>query len=65
MKPTHRLKVLNKVLDRKGTLGAGWLNKDGSITIVLEPCTIMQDNSDLVYTLFPINEPTKQTTDQA
>lgn len=60
MKPTHRLKVLNKVTDLKGEVGAGWLNKDGSITIQLNPCVVLHPHPDLVVTLFPVfKEPSK------
>ena len=54
-KPTHRLKALNKETNAKGTVGAGWLNKDGSISIVLGPCVVLEDRKELVYTLFPID----------
>ncbi len=52
-KPTHRLRVLNKRTDEKGTVGAGWLNPDGSISIVLNQCVTLVQNSEVVITLFP------------
>jgi len=53
MKPTHRLKVLDKTTAHKTECGAGWQNKDGSISIVLNPCIVMQHDPNLVFTLFP------------
>lgn len=56
MKPTHRLRVLDKETNQKGTAGAGWLNKDGSISIVLDPCVVLSgDRKNIVITLFPDN----------
>ncbi len=54
MLPTHRLKVLNKKNNRKSEVGAGWLNKDGSITIQLDECVVIKPTNKHVYTLFPI-----------
>lgn len=56
MKPTHRLKVLNKRTGKQGTLGGGWLNTDGSVSIVLDPCVVIEQTEDLVFTLFPITD---------
>ncbi len=55
-KPTHRLKVLNKRTNTKSELGAGWLNDNGSITLVLNECVVIQHNSELVYTIFPVTK---------
>lgn len=52
MTPTHVLKVLNKKTDARSVCGVGWLNKDGSISIQLNPCIIMKQESNLVFTLF-------------
>jgi hypothetical protein len=53
MKPTHRLKVLNKLTNHRTEAGAGWLNKDGSITIRVNPMVNIQDMPEHVITLFP------------
>jgi hypothetical protein len=54
MKPTHRLKVLNKKTNQRGHIGAGWRNPDGSITIELNPSCVMTDDKEkYLYTLFP------------
>lgn len=54
-RPTHRLKVLDKVTGQRDRVGAGWLNKDGSITIRLNMCVVLSENDlmDRVLTLFP------------
>lgn len=55
MKPTHRLKILNKKEDtRCNDAGAGWLNKDGSISIVIAPGVQLIENPDYEIRLFPI-----------
>ena len=54
-KPDYRLKVLNKITEQKGEVGAGWANEDGSISIVLNPCITILGNDSLVLTLFPCN----------
>lgn len=57
MKPTHRLKILDKGNDNRGVVGAGWENEDGSITIVLELAIVLdyENLQDKILTLFPIN----------
>ena len=43
----------------RATIGAGWLNDDGSISIKLDPFVVLQgSNPDLVLRLFPreVNE---------
>lgn len=54
MKPTHNLKALNKKTNARTNCGVGWLNEDGSITIVLNPYIVMQPDKDIVINLFPI-----------
>lgn len=58
MKPTHRLKVLDKSHGSRTTIGAGWENYDGSITIQLTPAVVLDYESckDKVITLFPERE---------
>lgn len=55
-KPDFRLKALDKDTDVKGSVGAGWLNDDGSISVVLNPWVVLNANKSLVLTLFPIKE---------
>ena len=52
-KPDYRLKILNKTNDRRNNnAGAGWLNKDNSITLILNPGIQLTDSTDYVFTLF-------------
>lgn len=51
-KPTHRLKVFDKTNQKRGDLGAGWLNPDKSLSIVMNPGCVMDYNPNFVYTLF-------------
>ena len=52
-KPTYRLKILNKVTDTKcNDAGAAWVNKDGSISLVINPGVVLTEDKNLVYTLF-------------
>lgn len=55
MKPTHRLKVLDKHTERKGEVGVGWLNSDGSISIQLNPCIRLNADVSQILTLFPVD----------
>lgn len=52
-KPDWRFRVLNKETDERGALGAGWSNPDGSITVKLDPCVVMAQEPNLLFTLFP------------
>lgn len=52
-KPTHRLRFLNKQTEERGTIGAGWQNADGSITIVLDPMVVVRQEAAVLLTLFP------------
>ena len=56
--PTHRLKILNKKTNgRCNDAGVGWLNKDGSISLLINPgITLTENKSELVYTIFPIDK---------
>lgn len=59
MKPYYRLKVLQKSTQQTAHVGAGWLNEDGSITLRIDPCVNLVNNSDMVYTFFIIDEKPK------
>lgn len=58
VKPTHRLKILNKATNEKvNDAGAGWLNKDGSISLVLSSfINFNKVDNDCVLTLFPVDK---------
>lgn len=53
-KPDYQLKILNKSNDKRGIIGAAWKNEDGSISIQINPCIILDGNQldDFVITLF-------------
>jgi hypothetical protein len=36
--------------------GAGWLNDNGTVSIVLGPATALSYNKNLVITLFPLKD---------
>jgi hypothetical protein len=57
MKPTHRLKVLNKTTGEKADLGAVWKNPDNTFNIVLNLCVELKPDKELVYTIFPVKLP--------
>lgn len=59
-KPDYRLKALNKDTDERNTIGAAWLNADGSISISLEAFIVLQASPHLVLTLFTIDDTKKK-----
>jgi len=51
--PHYRLKILNKKSNTKNpNAGAGWINKDGSISLILNPAVILTESENLIYMLF-------------
>lgn len=54
-RPSHRLKLLDKVTGRSGEVGAGWQNKDGSISVRLNMGVVLSevDLEGRSLTLFP------------
>lgn len=56
-KPNYRLKILNKDLDTKcNDAGAGWVNSDGSISIVISPGVLLKETIHWEIRLFPIKD---------
>ena len=53
-KPDYVVKALNKHTDEKNKVGAAWLNKDGSVSVVLDPFITLTASKSLVITIFPI-----------
>jgi hypothetical protein len=51
-KPDYKLKVLNKTTNQSAEIGAGWLNPNGSVSIVLNLCTVLTSDNNVVITLF-------------
>jgi hypothetical protein len=52
-KPTHRFKALNKDTGETATLGAAWLNDDGTLTVKMDPFIVLTNAPGHVLTLFP------------
>lgn len=52
--PDYRVGCLDKSDERKGNIGAAWLNTDGTIAIVLDPFVVIQGGKDRLITLFPV-----------
>lgn len=65
-RPDYKLGALLKDSDRRNVnCGAGWLNEDGSIQLVLDPCVILNGNvTDIAYRLFPSDRPTYAASSQ-
>jgi len=58
-KPDFRLKAMTRqgvVPERKGELGVGWQNDNGSISIKLDPFVYVHGSENLVITLFPADK---------
>lgn len=52
-KPDFDVGCLDKVADIKGNVGGAWANKDGTISIVLNPFVVITGGKDRLLTLFP------------
>lgn len=55
-KPDYRVRALNKRTDERGTLGAAWKNKDGSITVVFDPFAAVPVSKDVIITMFVMED---------
>jgi len=57
-RPTHTLRILDTETQGRGTVGAAWVNPDGSIRIRLNPGVDLRyvDCLHCVITLFPARE---------
>jgi hypothetical protein len=51
-KPDYVLSVKVKDTTSKRRCGAGWLNDDGSVSIQLDPCTVLSWKDNIHITLF-------------
>lgn len=51
--------------DVKGHVGGGWLNKNGTISIKLNACVVLECHPDLIITLFPREKNGRSTRGQA
>jgi len=52
-KPTHVLKIKVKDSPAKANVGVGWANDDGSMSISLNPGTILDWRDPVTINLFP------------
>lgn len=55
-KPNYRLKTFDTKSEKNGRIGAGWLNDNGSISIVLDPAVVLGIQPNVAITLWPIEE---------
>lgn len=52
--PDYNVSALDKTTGKKGRIGAAWDNEDGSITMVLNICVVLDTRTqDLNIRLFP------------
>jgi hypothetical protein len=56
-KPTHLVKVKERNGKGKATIGVGWLNEDGSMTLSLNPCVVLSWKDDVFINAFPVEFP--------
>jgi hypothetical protein len=59
-KPDYWFKAMDKATENRGKVGAAWLNDDGSVSIDLNPFTVLVSSPNLVLTLFPIERGTTE-----
>lgn len=54
-KPDYDLSVKRRSREDKASTraGAAWINDDGSISVVINPCVVLTDNKDYIIRLFP------------
>lgn len=48
--------VMNREDGKRGIIGAGWSNEDGSVSITLNACVVLDQRDPLVIRLFPRTE---------
>lgn len=53
--PDYWLKIKEKEGTGDTVAGAAWDNKDGSISIDINPCVVLSRSKDLMLRLFPNN----------
>jgi hypothetical protein len=55
--PDFKLKAMDKTTGVKSAkIGAAWTNKDGSISVVLDPFVTVTSSPSVLLTLFPWDE---------
>lgn len=53
--PDYRLWAIAEDESSKGTCGAGWLNDDGSVSIKLNPCVVLEQSRGMTIKLYPVD----------
>lgn len=54
-KPDFWIKAMNRATNEKRKIGAAWRNEDNSVSLAIDPFTVLESSPDLVITLFPID----------
>lgn len=54
--PDFRLRAFDKVKEVGHTVGAGWLNEDGTVTIVIDPFVVLRPKKGYSFHLFPADD---------
>lgn len=52
-KPEFRVAAMDKETDEKNSVGAAWINEDGTITVKLDAFVHLVSSPNLLITLFP------------
>lgn len=56
-KPAYNVKVMNKQTGEKSQkIGGAWVNRDGTISVILDPFVVIPGGQDILVTLFPNEE---------
>jgi hypothetical protein len=50
--PEYILKVMSSDGSINGRIGAGWVNPEGRISIILDPLVVLKQKDNLVISLF-------------
>lgn len=50
--PDFHVHAMDKRTDEKARVGAAWQNENGSISVVLNPFTVLASTPNLVITMF-------------
>jgi hypothetical protein len=58
-KPDFKLRIKQRDGDYSTTAGVGWENRDGSISIMLNPCVVLSHADNVFIGLFRIEERSK------
>lgn len=62
--PDWELKYFNKETQVSAQVGVAWSNDNGSLTLKLNPCVVLSQSKEAVFTLFPWNGKSTYKVDQ-